>query len=53
MNSTKYTSLVFELTKLSIEDTWTTTDDETGLEKSEVVFYLFLYSFKNAENIFI
>ncbi len=23
----------------SIEDTWTTTDDETGLEKSEVVFY--------------
>ena len=23
----------------SIEDTWTTTDDETGLEKSEVFFY--------------
>ncbi len=23
----------------TIEDTWTTTDDETGLEKSEVVFY--------------
>ena len=25
--------------KSTIEDTWTTTDDETGLEKSEVVFY--------------
>ena len=30
MNSTKYTSLVFELTKLSIEDTWTTFYENTS-----------------------